>query len=69
MNNVDIATQKVRELQQLIYSPDASPNKLFVKTQEIIDYMNKASAEINTNYKKISEQLTAQLNTGRVQSD
>jgi hypothetical protein len=29
--------------------------------------MDRASAEINTNYERISEQLTAELNTGRKQ--
>ena len=67
MNNVDIATQKLRELQQAIYSYDSSPNSLFKKTQEIMDIMAKASREINTNYETISKKLTEQWNTGRTQ--
>jgi hypothetical protein len=30
-------------------------------------FMDRASKEIQTNYKDISEKLTAQMNTGRVQ--
>jgi hypothetical protein len=67
MNNVDIAIQKVRELQQMFFSPDASPNSLFKASQEVIDYMNRASKEINTNYEEISRKLTEQLNTGKIQ--
>jgi len=68
MNNVDIAMQKVRELQQKIYDYNMSPNDLFKFTNdEIMPYMDKASREIQTNYKEISEKLTAQMNTGRVQ--
>jgi len=67
MNNVDIATQKLRELQQKIFDYNMSPNDLFKFTNEIMPYMYKASREIQTNYKEISEKLTAQMNTGRVQ--
>ena len=67
MNNVDIATQKLRELQSKIYDYNTSPNDLFKFTNEIMPYMDKASKEIQTNYKEISEKLTAQMNTGRVQ--
>lgn len=67
MNNVDIATQKLRELQQKIFDYNMSPNDLFKFTNEIMPYMDKASREIQTNYKEISEKLTAQMNTGRVQ--
>lgn len=67
MNNVDIATQKLRELQAKIYDYNTSPNDLFKFTNEIMPYMDKASKEIQTNYKEISEKLTAQMNTGRVQ--
>lgn len=67
MNNVDIAISKVRELQSLFFSPDASPNSLFKKSQEVIEAMNKASIEINANYKDISKKLTDQMNTGRIQ--
>ena len=67
MNNVDIAIQKVRELQQLFFNPNSSPNSLFKASQELIDYMNKASMEINTNYEEISAKLTEQFNTGKIQ--
>ena len=67
MNNVDIAIQQLRQLQQEIYSSDASPNSLFKKTQEIINQMDKASMEINQNYEEISRKLTAQFNTGKPQ--
>lgn len=66
MNNVDIAMGKVRELQQMFYSPDASPNSLFKKSQEVVQYMELASKEIRTNYEEISRKLTQQMNTGRV---
>lgn len=64
MNNVDLAMMKVREFQSFIFSADASPNKLFEKTNEIIQYMEKASIEIKTNYEEISEKLTKEMNTG-----
>lgn len=67
MNNVDIAMQKLRELQTYFYNSDASPNSLFKKSQEVIEYMQRASSEINANYKDISEKLTRQMNTGRTQ--
>lgn len=67
MNNVDIATQKLRELQQKIFDYNMSPNDLFKFTNEIMPYMDKASREIQTNYKDISKKLTDQMNTGRVQ--
>lgn len=67
MNNVDIAISKVRELQAFIFNKNASPQALFEKTQEVIEYMNKASQEINMNYEEISKKLTAQLNTGKPQ--
>jgi hypothetical protein len=67
MNNVDIAITKLRELQQMFYSSDASPNSLFKKSQEVIQHMDKASIEIRQNYAEISKKLTDQMNTGRVQ--
>lgn len=67
MNNVDLATQKLRELQSMIYDYNTSPNDLFKFTNEIMPFMDRASKEIQTNYKDISEKLTAQMNTGRVQ--
>jgi len=67
MNSVDIAITKVRELQSLLYDTNSSPNSLFKKTEEVIQYMNDASREINTNYEEISEKLTKQMNTGRKQ--
>ena len=67
MNNVDIAIAKVRELQAVIFDKNTSQQSLFDKTNEVIEYMMKASTEINTNYEEISEKLTAQMNTGRKQ--
>ena len=67
MNNVDIAMNKIRELQTLIFDRDSSPNKIFEKTQQIMLYMEKASVEINTNYAEISKKLTAEMNTGKKQ--
>lgn len=67
MNSVDIAITKVRELQSLLYDTNSSPNSLFKKTEEVIQYMNDASREINTNYEEISDKLTKQMNTGRKQ--
>jgi hypothetical protein len=67
-NNVDIAKQKLRQLQQKLYDPSVSVNEInkFLE-QDIIPHMDLASREIETNYKDISEKLTKQLNTGRVQ--
>jgi len=67
MNNVDLATQKLRQLQSMIYDYNISPNELFKFTNEIMPFMDKASKEIQTNYKTISEQLTAEMNTGKKQ--
>lgn len=67
MNNVDIAITKVRELQGMLFDRSISSQDLFDKSNEVIEHMNKASVEINTNYEEISEKLTAQLNTGRKQ--
>jgi len=67
MNSVDLAIAKVRELQSLLYDTNSSPNSLFKKTEEVIQYMNDASREINTNYEEISDKLTKQMNTGRKQ--
>ena len=67
MNNVDIATSKMRELQAMIYDHKISNAELFNKTQEIMRYMDLASREIKTNYKDISEKLTKEMNTGRKQ--
>jgi len=65
MNNVDLATQKLRELQQKIFDFNTSPNDLFKFTNEIMPFMDKASKEIQTNYREISEKLTAEMNTGK----
>ena len=67
MNNVDIASTKLRELQAMIFDNNISSNQLFAKTMEIMKLMENASVEINTNYKTISKQLTDQLNTGKPQ--
>lgn len=67
MNNVDLATQKLRELQQKIFDFNTSPNDLFKFTNEIMPFMDKASKEIQTNYRDISEKLTAEMNTGKKQ--
>ena len=67
MNNVDLATQKLRQLQSMIYDYNISPNDLFKFTNEIMPFMDKASKEIQTNYRDISEKLTAEMNTGKKQ--
>ena len=67
MNNVDIAKDKVRELQQMFYNADASPNSLFKFSNVIIEYLDKASKELNTNYEEISAKLTEHMNTGKIQ--
>lgn len=66
MNNVDIAIQEVRQLQQYLYDPSKSPNDIFAFTNQIISTMEKASKEINANYEEISAKLIEQMNTGRV---
>ncbi len=67
MNNVDLAIIKVRELQEMFFNADSSPNILFRKSTEIIQCMEKASREINMNYEEISKKLTEEMNTGRKQ--
>jgi len=68
MNNVDLATQKLRQLQEMFYDPKNSPNDFFMFTQnEVLPLMDKASTEIKANYEEISEKLTKQMNTGRKQ--
>lgn len=61
-NNVDIAIIKVRELQSHIFDNNASNNSLFQKSEELIQYLQKASIEINTNYEEISKKLTDDMN-------
>lgn len=67
MNNVDLAIRNVRKLQQMILDPKLSQMDLFNFTNTIIGDMERASAEINTNYAEISRKLTEQMNTGKVQ--
>jgi hypothetical protein len=67
MNNVDLAIVKLRELQQLFFNSDASPNMLFKKSTEIFECMEKASKEIQANYEDISKRLTEEMNTGKKQ--
>lgn len=67
MNNVDLAVLKIRELQSMIYDNSTSQNDLFDKTREVLEFMEKASIEINSNYEEISDKLTKQFNTGRKQ--
>lgn len=63
-NNADIAKAKIRELQSLIYSNQSSRDDLFKLTESIIQYLDKASNEIKTNYENISKKLTERLNNG-----
>lgn len=67
MNNVDIAIQQIRQLQSYLFDPSKSPNDMFAFTNSVIEQMEKASIEINTNYEEISAKLTEQMNTGKVQ--
>ena len=67
MNNVDIAIQKVRQLQQMIFDFNKSPNDIFKFTNEVLKDMEAASAEIKTNYEEISRKLTTEMNTGKKQ--
>lgn len=67
MNNVDLAIVKLRELQQLFFNSDASPNILFKKSVEIVEIMEKGSKEIKVNYEEISKKLTDEMNTGKRQ--
>jgi len=64
---VDIAMQKVRQLQQMLYDNSKSVNDLFKFTNEVIKDMEKASTEIKTNYEEISRKLTEEFNTGKKQ--
>lgn len=68
MNNVDIATQKIRQLQQMFFDPKQSPQDFFNYTQkEVLPLMDLASKEIKTNYEEVSRKLTQHMNTGRPQ--
>jgi hypothetical protein len=62
MNNVDIATTKIRQLQQALFDPSKSPNDLFAMTNDILKSMELASKEINTNYETVSRKLTDLMN-------
>ncbi|MEK6829397.1 MAG: hypothetical protein AABY15_04665 [Nanoarchaeota archaeon] len=64
-NSVDIAMQKVRQLQQMIYDHSKSANDLFKFTNEIIKDMENASQEIKANYEEISKKLTEKMSTGK----
>ena len=67
MNNVNISIVKVRELQAMIYDRNQSPNELFEKTKDIIEQMELASKEIQTNYADVSAKLTEHMRSGRIQ--
>ena len=67
MNNVDLAIQQVRQLQQMIYDYNKSPNEIFKFSNEVIKKMEEASQEIKTNYEEISRRLTEEMNTGKKQ--
>lgn len=62
MNNVDIAIKELRVLQEKILDNRTSNHDAFLLTQRIVEIMQKASIEINTNYAEVSERLTRQLN-------
>lgn len=66
-NNVDIAMQKVRQLQQMIFNPRISPQDLFNYTNSIIESMEEATVEIRVNYEEISRKLTEEW-SGKAQS-
>ena len=66
-NNVDIAMQKVRQLQAMIFDYNKSSNDLFKFTNEVIKSMEAASQEIKSNYEEISRKLTEEMNTGKKQ--
>jgi hypothetical protein len=68
MNNVDLAIQQLRQLQQKLYDTNVSINEVnkFLESS-VFPQMDKASTEIKTNYQEISDKLTAQLNTGKPQ--
>ena len=68
MNNIDLAKQQLRVLQQKLYDTNLSVNQLnnFLE-QEVFPKMDKASTEIKTNYEEISKKLTDEMNTGRKQ--
>lgn len=61
-NNVDLSIQKLRILQQMVYSFDVSDNDLFKYINEIITTMELASNEIRMNYEDISKGLTDLMN-------
>lgn len=64
-NNVDLAIKQLRVLQSMFYQYDKSDNDLFKYTNDIIQTMEKARVEINTNYAEISRKLTELWNTGK----
>lgn len=65
-NNVDISINLIRELQSMLYDDSISRKDLFKHTERVIEQMNKASLEINTNYEEISKKLTAAINSGKL---
>lgn len=44
-NNIDIALQKLRQLQAMLFDRNISQNEIFKLTEEIAQYMNLASTE------------------------
>jgi hypothetical protein len=68
MNNVELAIQKIRQLQQMMYDTNVSVNdcNTFLE-KNVITQMDKATVEINQNYAEISKKLTDQFNTGKPQ--
>lgn len=63
-NSVTIAIEKLRQFQQMLFDRTVSPQDLFNQTNKIIEVMHDAEKEINTNYDKISQQLTKAMNEG-----
>jgi hypothetical protein len=62
VNNVDLAIQMLRQLQQQIFDFNVSPNMLFNETNKVIQQMELAQRDVNQNFDEISRKLTDMWN-------
>lgn len=65
-NSVDIAIDRLRQFQAMLFDRTKSSQDLFDESNKIIEVMHDAAKEINTNYETISRQLTQAMNDGKL---
>lgn len=61
-NNADLVIKELRQLQQMVFSFDVTPNDLFKRINGIINTAELAAKEIRVNYEEVSRDLTDLMN-------